>query len=119
MIDLHNAGPLIAEVARLREEVAALKADVARLCLDATSARAVAVDAIGWLVAARDTMGLGHQPFITELRERLAAPDPAAFVAAVDAYGKAERDCNAGRGGKATEIRDAARAALLALGGVR
>ena len=102
------------------EEVTALKAEVAAARLDATNARQVAEESLDFHEALRRTIGRPPTCARTDdLRARLATPDPAAFVAAVDAYGKAERDCNVGRGGKATEIRDDARAALLALGGVR
>jgi len=65
--------------------------------------------------------------YVADLRSAIPAPDPAAFVAAVDAYGEAARryGVTAGNGEPwerlcaDKEKADAARAALLALGGVR
>lgn len=117
-----------AEVERLTNDAAAFtscnrarqaaEAEVARLASVATEACDVADRAIGDLRNdERRVLRDGER--IARLRASIPAPDPAAFVAAVDAYGRAERDCNVSRGGKATEIRNAARAALLALGGGR
>jgi len=124
---VQEAAALKAEVARLREDAHARAERLMFVAKERDAAQAevvrlagVAREACDVATALDNVAGYdGRNAKIKALRSAIPTPDPAAFVAAVDAYGKAERDCNVGRGGKATEIRDDARAALLALGGVR
>ena len=107
MIDLHNAGPLIAEVARLREEVAAFKAeaslhDIAAVGVDKVNADIVATlkaevarlagvarEACDELISCATTLhgedidpdgdiADGHLAAAKRLRASIPTPDPAA-----------------------------------------
>jgi len=129
---------LKAEVARLHDDAharverlmfvakerAAAQAEVARL---AGLAREACDVADGLLWSAPMEAKVSGIARVNALRAAIPAPDPAAFVAAVDAYGEAARryGVTAGNGEPwerlcaDKEKADAARAALLALGGVR
>ncbi len=134
------------EVAALKAEVARLKSDahaaVERLLLATKERRAAEAEAQRLAVLAReacdaldhahecssvlddDGQRTGCDCFLGALRASIPTPDPAAFVEAVDEFGDAcyelgDADHDDTRLASIRDRRYAARAALLALGGVR